>query len=151
MNCNEYQELVSALMDNELQEPESAKLFGHLAKCESCRGYLRTFLHLQSTFTAGKEVVVPGRLDERVLSIPLDATATPRRFRFSEFWKEKFAVPVPAVAAAFLLLLASLATSMLFLSEHQTQKEEPRKVVYVIGMQPIEVQGTSVSINQKME
>ncbi|MBX2991659.1 MAG: zf-HC2 domain-containing protein [Bacteroidetes bacterium] len=141
MNCNEYQELVSALMDNELQEPESATTFHHLGECKRCRNYMRTLLQLRSALTASKEVAVPATLDEKVLSMPLH-TATSHRSRFSEFWKEKFAVPAPALAAAFLLLIASLATSMLFLSERQTKKGEPQKVVYVIGLQPVEVQGT---------
>lgn len=139
MNCNEYQELVSALIDNELQESESATAFHHLGECGRCRSFMRTLLQSRSALAANTEAAVPATLDDKVLSIPLH-TPTARRLKFSELWKEKFAVPVPALAAAFLLLIASFAASMLFLSEQQAQKGETQKVVYVIGMQPIEVQ-----------
>lgn len=101
---------------------------------------MRTLLHLRSALATSKELTVPGTMDGKVLSIPLHSSAA-RRLRFLELWREKFVVPVPALAAAGLLFLVLLATSRLFHPDNEAHSGE-QKVVYVIGMQPIEVMET---------
>ena len=48
MTCNEYQEWISAYVDNELDEERAAPLFAHLGACTECRGFFRDALQLRS-------------------------------------------------------------------------------------------------------
>lgn len=48
MTCNEYQEWISAYVDNELDEEKAAVLFAHLGSCAECRGFFRESLELRS-------------------------------------------------------------------------------------------------------
>ena len=48
MTCNEYQEWISAYVDNELDEERAAPLFAHLGACAECRGFFRGSLELRS-------------------------------------------------------------------------------------------------------
>jgi predicted anti-sigma-YlaC factor YlaD len=46
MNCRDYQQMISKLVDLELKAAASAELFEHLGKCAECRGFLDTMMKL---------------------------------------------------------------------------------------------------------
>jgi predicted anti-sigma-YlaC factor YlaD len=46
MNCADYQQMISRLVDLELKAAASAELFEHLGKCAECREFLDTMMKL---------------------------------------------------------------------------------------------------------
>ncbi|WP_240563126.1 zf-HC2 domain-containing protein [Mycobacterium sp. IS-1264] len=43
MDCNELVELVTAYLDDALDEPTRARFVGHLQACDGCENYLQQF------------------------------------------------------------------------------------------------------------
>ncbi|MBI5473240.1 MAG: zf-HC2 domain-containing protein [Ignavibacteriae bacterium] len=143
MNCREYQEATSLLIDGAATDDRMRDAFLHLHECEECRSFFRTALEIRSTLGAARDDIVPARLDERVLAIPLKTSARKSvpRFSFSSQWRERIAVPKLAVAfAAVVVVLASAIT--IWFSLRLTQNLPAQKIVYVVGLEPVEVQGT---------
>ena len=150
MNCEKYQEAMSLLVDGAATDDEMRLAFRHLHECEECRLFFRTSLEIRSTLGTTRDVVVPAELDERVLSMPLKkrVRGTASRFTFPHQWKQRIAVPTFAVAiAVVIVVLASVMT--VWQSLRSTQAPPPQKVIYVVGLQPVEVQETySVASSQ---
>jgi predicted anti-sigma-YlaC factor YlaD len=46
MNCRDYQQMISRLVDLELRAAASAELFEHLGRCAECREFLDTMMKL---------------------------------------------------------------------------------------------------------
>lgn len=86
--CEEYQEKISAYIDNELADAETAKLFYHLGECTECRDMLKSMLQLR---TALHEVEFPAEVQPDHKSI----------------WKRTFVISYPVAAALALLMLMS--------------------------------------------
>jgi len=59
MNCDKYQEMISAQMDNELSVDDEPTLWEHLAHCENCRAWRRDQLSLRDEFAAWPEESLP--------------------------------------------------------------------------------------------
>jgi predicted anti-sigma-YlaC factor YlaD len=55
--CNKYNELISAYIDNELNEDDRAVLDAHLETCDECRKYLKLLQSVSSS--AGNTLVQP--------------------------------------------------------------------------------------------
>jgi len=49
VNCDEYEEMMSALVDGMLDPAASPVLFAHLGACAGCQEYLRHLLRLKNT------------------------------------------------------------------------------------------------------
>lgn len=108
MTCEEAQELITGLADNELSDAERASIEGHLQACESCRLAYRQEQLLKADLRGAAAIVtVPDDLREKIL-VRLGRTretkgpATGRR-RLS--WPLPWAFR-PAFAFALVLLLA---------------------------------------------
>jgi len=48
MTCDEYQEMASQFIDDELEDNRSKEFFSHLSRCAECRAFLRGSLELRS-------------------------------------------------------------------------------------------------------
>lgn len=69
MNCKEAQELITALVDDELSASELASIESHLRECVKCRFAHRQERALKTAVrTAGSAVSSPGDLREKILS-----------------------------------------------------------------------------------
>jgi predicted anti-sigma-YlaC factor YlaD len=153
MICSDIQEQVSSLIDNELYDDVSKHVFVHLSECHECRGFLRTAMQLRSALSMGRPPSASPILDERVLSIPLESArqATGKR-RFAAWLQGRLTIPVPAMAVVIALtVLTTVLSVVLWSRQYRPQDLDKATVVYVIGMQPIEVQGASVSSNREIQ
>jgi len=69
MNCEQVEELISALIDDELSDPERSSLEGHLKDCPRCQRAYEWGRVLNTEFrTASASVVAPVELSQRILS-----------------------------------------------------------------------------------
>jgi anti-sigma factor RsiW len=69
MKCAEAEELISALADNELSEPERFSVEGHLRDCPRCQRAYERHQSLNSEIrTVGASVVAPIDLKQRIIS-----------------------------------------------------------------------------------
>ena len=89
-NCEEFQKLISACLDEPLTTEQQNKLDVHIAQCANCRTFQESAINLRGL----------------IRSLPFQSMAQPLRIP-SPWWRRKIALPFPAVAAAILLLVAS--------------------------------------------
>ena len=106
MNCSEAQELITALVDLELDQAEQSALEAHLKECSGCRLAFEEELALkQKIRQAGERVHAPALLRNRILS---DQRIFPERSRAR--WQDYIwplpRLALPALAAGLLLAIA---------------------------------------------
>ena len=104
----EYQELVSQYIDEELEEGSESVLFQHLGECGQCRDFLRSSLALRTQILRTKEsapsTLRPDFAQERAKNKTIE------RDLLVLAWKRKVPLPV-AASVAILLLLSGLMFS----------------------------------------
>jgi anti-sigma factor RsiW len=109
MTCEEAQELITALIDRELLDPERSSLEFHLQECSHCRLVMEREQLVKQALHAGAERVrAPGVLRDRILS---DPRLFPERnpFRWQDYlWPTPRPARV-AMAAGFLLIIGLAA------------------------------------------
>jgi anti-sigma factor RsiW len=102
VKCDEAQELITALVDHELLDPEQSSLEAHLEECARCRLALQEEQALKRAVRgAGQDLRVPSELRVRILS---DPRIFPDQMRSSRKWQDY--IFRPAFAAALLLIVA---------------------------------------------
>ena len=108
VNCVEAEELITALVDQELGESERNVLEAHLAQCARCRSAFETEHALKQEIRAAGELIrAPGALRDRILSDPRIFPEQPRatgKWRYS-LWPLPPRLR-PALAIVLLLVLA---------------------------------------------
>ncbi|MCE3241581.1 MAG: hypothetical protein K0Q83_2088 [Deltaproteobacteria bacterium] len=107
MNCAQAQELITALVDNELDQGERSALEAHLNECSGCRLAFEEELDLKRKIRqAGERMHAPALLRNRILS---DRRIFPEKRRSARQWLKTLwpASPVyqTALALAVLVLL----------------------------------------------
>ncbi|MCL1992684.1 MAG: zf-HC2 domain-containing protein [Spirochaetes bacterium] len=110
-------QLVSIFMDGELPSPWKEKMESHLSGCPACRGYLEGYRQLTVPIkeAAAGEAKVIESAKERVwqkmsfslLSGRREASRQPSLIRpsFGEIWRRKLSIPLPAAAAALVIVV----------------------------------------------
>lgn len=108
MTCNEAQELITALIDQELLDPERVTLENHLQQCARCRLALEQERALKIQIrVAGDRLRTPVRLRHRILSEQqrfLEQGGSAGGWR-SYLWPVEY-IRRPAFALAIILFLA---------------------------------------------
>jgi anti-sigma factor RsiW len=142
MTCNEHQENISSFVDGELDDPMAGALFTHLAGCAECRAFFARLHALRHQLSLVPRFEVPESLDSRMTRI---SNRQPARVPALERWIERLLkgrvlMPIPALAAILILVLA---TSLMVTLDRETPAQEPR-VVYIMGLEPVEVFPNSV-------
>jgi anti-sigma factor RsiW len=143
MKCDEHQEQLSALIDNELADGEVEGLFLHMSGCVACRAALRSQLELRSGLREDLPLLAPKELDEKVLSTVSRAEAQidARRVMSRAVWQRHVSVPWPLAAAiAGLFLIGGLAMTAVW-SPFGKIPEPQIRVVYVTALPTVEVNG----------
>ena len=84
MNCVEYQQTISRLVDLELKAATSAELFEHLGKCAECREFLDTMMKLTAELD---KIGMPQELSEEASkrAYVADRKSAPRRAQRRSF------------------------------------------------------------------
>ena len=108
MICDEAQELITALVDEELVDPERVALETHLQQCARCQIALEEERALKTAIgAAGDRVRAPAQLRNRILS---DHRLFPEKRRSGSRWYDYIAplshIPRPALFVALLLAIA---------------------------------------------
>src|SRR5215510_5214269 len=116
MTCAEAQELITALIDQELGQAERSSLEEHLSQCSGCRLAFEDESALkQKIREAAQRINAPGQLRDRILS---DPRIFPQRDRSTRPWYD-YLRPKPTLLRpilAFALLLA-IALPMFYFSK----------------------------------
>jgi anti-sigma factor (TIGR02949 family) len=106
MTCAEAQELITALIDQELGQAERSSLEEHLSECSGCRLAFEEESGLKQTIReAARRINAPGQLRDRILS---DPRIFPEKNRLAWRWQD-YLRPMPPLLRpmlAFALLLA---------------------------------------------
>ena len=124
--CDEVQELISAYVDGESNDPETSLLFFHLGECPHCREFLKSVLQLQSL------------LRENEPSVKIEA-----RPMTTSLWKRRFAVSYPiAAAVALVMLVSSFLLSSRMIQPPVTIKNTQTEYVYLTSFPPVVVVGS---------
>jgi anti-sigma factor RsiW len=121
MTCEEAQELITALVDHELLNPERSSLEVHLKECARCQLALEEERALkQATRGAGRSIRAPNELRDWILS---DPRIFPDKNRSARKWRD-YIGPMPRILhpALTLALLLALALSTFYLFK---QRSEP--------------------------
>ena len=125
MSNEHVEQSVSAFIDQELSDTESAEMFAHLSTCEACRMFLKRTLKLRSAISAAPSPAAPGAIGANISS----AIRPARRSAQSSYpiWRLNISIPLPAAASiAFLLIVGTLIVSpMVFVPQpRETQTAE---------------------------
>jgi hypothetical protein len=107
MNCAQAQELITALVDNELDPGVRPALEAHIDECSGCRlGFEEELALKRKVRVAGERMHAPAQLRSRILS---DRRIFPEKRRSARQWLKDLwpASPVyrTAIALSFLILL----------------------------------------------
>ncbi|MCX6143379.1 MAG: hypothetical protein NTZ35_09175 [Ignavibacteriales bacterium] len=124
MNCVEYQQMISRLVDLELKAAASTELFEHLGKCAECREFLDTMMKLTA------------ELDK--VGMPLEHSESISDKRF--YVGDRMSAPRMAGPRSFrsristfaLLIMLTLFIGLLFsvnISAQRTQEPIPQELV----------------------
>jgi hypothetical protein len=112
MNCEEAEELISALADNELSDPERSSIEGHLRDCPTCqRAYERHQSLNGEIRMVSATVVAPIDLRQRILSdqrMPKEVESNSRGklfLRLQPFRHRAFASALLVIAVISMLFL----------------------------------------------
>ena len=91
-------QLISIYMDGELPSPWKEKMEAHLAQCSGCRNSFENFKKLHDMFKPEHEFIEEAK--EKVWR----KLETRQRFRSFSLWQRRLHIPLPAAAAAAIVL-----------------------------------------------
>jgi anti-sigma factor (TIGR02949 family) len=148
MRCAETQELITALVDNEVSASERAAVEGHLENCSDCAFLYRQEAVLKSEIrAAAKNLKAPAALREKIVN---DARVFPGQGIFERSaWRANLLLR-PAFAAALVVLLALPALYLMRSAEEPLsvsalkihEKIVNREVPIAIAGSPEEIRAT---------
>jgi predicted anti-sigma-YlaC factor YlaD len=137
MNCEQYEEQISLLLDGELDISGESGLFGHLGMCKQCREYLKNIISLRNVLAQAPPMSVPVSLDKRVLSDhSLTKAITPYANFIRHYTNARY-----SFRAVGLAIIVSALLSMLFSSFWHTSKEPQQTIVCLTPLPEVEVNG----------
>lgn len=128
MNCEQYQQQVSKLIDGMLEEVHQIGLFAHLSKCSECRRFYVSANRIRLSLTEATPFTMPSAVDDRVFAYLRNKMGQRLAYRQPvprTIWQRTIPIPVPTV---ILFLLMLLFAGMLFSANPEVQAfpEEPR-------------------------
>jgi anti-sigma factor RsiW len=142
MNCDRYEEQLSALMDNELADDEAKDLLLHMGGCALCRATLRSQLELRSSLREDLPPQASKELDERILiAVQSRRPGKPDRVAIpGTFWQRRLSMRTPAVAlAAVVLVIGSFFLSSLWFGWRQISRVDATQTIYLTAVPTVEV------------
>ena len=67
MNCEEYQQQVSKLLDNALERTKTPDVFNHLSTCEGCREFFDSTMRIRRAIQSAAPLPMSEAMDADVL------------------------------------------------------------------------------------
>jgi len=125
-----HSEILSALLDNELEPNWKNKVQAHLEICPNCRqkylklARLKKILHTERI--KGEQAAarrVKKRLIETLFALSLSGWEHKQQ---TSFWQKRIAVPLPMLAGAFLSLLILIASLFFFIGKNHSELQAAR-------------------------
>ena len=101
MNCEHYRQLISALVDKELNTEERGSLDVHLAECSECAQYAEQIRELDRLTSEWEASAMPPEIEQSVLA---NSKTKPHGW-LSRLWSGSYRIPRPVAWAAMLLLV----------------------------------------------
>ena len=140
MNCPNA-DLLSAFFDKEVESPWSERIRDHIDECEHCRVAIEGLERLKRVLHADQEPEVEDSLERTRDRLRSSSHATPM-WRKLPFWRSRISVPLPAVAAIFLVFLGMGGVLIYFSTRpnfpFMSIKREPSGITEVQVAAPIE-------------
>ncbi len=102
MNCNEFNEMISLYIDNELNNIDRKEFELHLMKCEECRKSYEIMVNILKELKEEKETQLPKDYNENLRAKLIDVSNKRKKTRFN--WK-KYA----AIAAGLIIITTSIS------------------------------------------
>ena len=140
MNCPNA-DLLSAFFDKEVESPWSERIRDHIDECEHCRVAIEGLERLKRVLHADQEPEVEDSLERTRDRLRSSSHAT-QEWRKLPFWRSRISVPLPAVAAIFLVFLGMGGVLIYFSTRpnfpFMSIKREPSGVTEVQVAAPIE-------------
>jgi Putative zinc-finger len=120
MNCEDARELVTALVDDEISDPERSSIESHLKDCARCRRVYEQERAIKSEIhNLATEITAPAELQRKILG---DYGMPPNKGGLSRRWRDILSFrPFGHPAFAFTLLLIVLLPAIYFF----TQRSQP--------------------------
>lgn len=120
MKCEEAQELITALVDKELSDPERSSIESHLKDCRRCQwAYEQERALKREIRMVGVSVIVPADLRREILS---DQRILPKEAESPKGWNQLILPLQPLLRPAFgLALLVILLLPILYLVQPPSQ------------------------------
>jgi len=120
--CEEFQELVSAYVDGELGDGETAEMFFHLGSCRECRTFMTSVMQLQSFL----------HVNEPPAAHTAPASKPP-------IWKRTFGISFPAAAAVVLTILTGTLFIVHEANSPSSSDMTRTEYVYVTSLPEVDV------------
>jgi len=120
--CEEFQELVSAYVDGELGDGETAEMFFHLGSCRECRTFMTSVMQLQSFL----------HVNEPPAAHTAPASKPP-------IWKRTFGISFPAAAAVVLTILSGTLFIVREANGPATVDSTQTEYVYVTSLPEVNI------------
>ena len=105
-------QIISAYVDGELEEPLHTKAKNHIEGCERCRKVVAEYRALQELFTATRSQTTETTLEtrERKTRVWGEIQRHTRRESVQDFWHRRVQVPMPLAAGVLVAMIALVLT-----------------------------------------
>ena len=149
MSCEKYQELISALIDDEIGKDERLALDRHMAECHDCRREYERLLDMSVKLRDNRLAQMPDDVEAKIRESIRQPAAqeTPAM----HIWRGTYRIPRPVawVAAAALMILALNA----FIPGKQPEKrlvipQSQSQTVQTITLTEADIVSLSTEVNQ---
>ena len=100
MTCDKINELINLFVDGELDSAGQDEMFAHLSGCSDCRSFLQGLVQIRDIMHR-EQVAFPEEIDRAVL----ESMGSHRTPPVASLWRGSINLPLPAVAAAALLVV----------------------------------------------
>ena len=124
MNCDKYNEMISALIDDEIEESSKKSLIGHIDNCSRCRKEYNRQMELRKAMREDCVLSMPVSLETKILEITgLKAEGGGSKF---DFLRGSYHIPRPVAWAAMVVLII-LAANTIFIEQNNDKREIPER------------------------
>jgi predicted anti-sigma-YlaC factor YlaD len=139
MNCEYYQLNISKLLDQELDEENSAVLFLHMGSCAECRSFFRVMLRIESAMEV-LAVPEPVGLANPVMELAIQKPIIRHKIsHFRKFRETRIPLSIAAVVVVF-VTAGTIALSSFFMRPRPEINDNTARIVYSYALPTVYIQ-----------